>query len=1474
MASSTTKLQALFGVLLLVTVGPVSGMMTGTGAGPLQTAGNDIPGTSAGNQAVTTAGNEPTRTQSTQTPASTAGNQATGPLSTSWNGSTEPNASAIEQLAPRENDSHPYPLVGDNQPTDPDGDGLYEDVNGDGAVNIVDVDALSRHLGSTAAGANWSAYDYTGDNRTDVGDIQWLFNKGQSTLVNDTDGDGLPDSYERSVTRTDPTQADSNGDNIIDGLEDWDSDSLVAYTEFREGTDSRDNDTDGDGLSDGFETPIQELDPTNPDTDGDGVTDAEEDLDGDGLTVETELRYNTSVRQPDTDYDSVSDGNEVNKFGTDPRSQTSDNDTLTDGEEVQIGTDPNLADSDADGVRDGQEDFDDDELVTRTELDVGLNPFEADTDSDGLPDGFEEPIGALNATHNDTDSDGTLDGVEDIDTDGLTNRAELDNGTLLSVNDTDGDSLTDAEEIKHYGTNPLVIDTDNDTVPDGLEVKQGTDPLSRDSDGDGTPDRNETVTITISPETSNATVEIQGSMGVSQDVSVKTLSSGVNKTNMTAGPILHVRNETSFESATVTIPIDSSVPESELRRLTMLKWNGSTSQPYQPINSTVDAENRTVSATVQNFSFFVPGVVARTQGEVIAADSIAPKTPLSRSNLTSFDCSGECHWDSTPATPLIYEQDKPRFYDETELRLVAGTKDEDSGPNEGISNCRGIQQNVSIKNGSTLENQTICIQSISPASGTQQIPDTGRQYRVKNPSYLRVNTDTADAQKGSSSAALIQPAITSEQNTTSAVLEFHQSDSEELKLHHDSAPIGTNPSITVEISAVNRDWTRKLQLGTNGGSTRTIDLESFPGERFQISIEAHNVEASFRTKVYADSDGDSLYDYIEQKEIIAMYDRFHLIELDPHDADTDGDGISDGREISYGPLGVADRMTITSFRSDPSNQDTDGDGLSDGTEFETRTVQVGPGAVKGANSPQGASLRDQTQSKRIKTSPLDPDTDDDGLRDESEQNLGLNPSSATSADPRVRQSQALIESLSPRQRRVIGFPSMYGRADIDDASADFDFVIDDAGSSTRDKLVFTALDGTGRTDTWLGNKQEFSEGTDPLDPDTDDDGLTDGQEVKGLTKQTSFWGRTSLTEDPDLSFGTDPTDADTDGDKYWDGWIGVYGVGHTDNVILYREHLNTGSGIEGNEIISEQAGYHDTWEAPSPSGIDIDGDELFEHSNLHIGELHWRSVDDSQPGNPTSSSVTPSPSLSVEVDYDDDVDPVMLDAVKAAAENYEMYDVDVTYYIDDELTRDDLTHASGSWWTDPDNEYPPTTRDDADEIQENYHDDTENKVYLYLTPSGGGDGLFKAPDWSNKAGVASSDGDGQWGRNFGMVVFQEASTGSNPDIDTRIKIQKVVMHETGHIIGVGRGDDSLFRGSKKTSEVYSGTEPDPDEEKVSLHSGGSYEKTDRWSIMSKGWSLDYTWTVQPEAAIHLKFSIQEVFTLEVDKAVEETHEIE
>jgi len=189
-------------------------------------------------------------------------------------------------VGPRADTDRPYAVAG-NQPTDPNNDGLYEDVNGDGAVNIIDADALQRNRQSAAVGANWTAYDFTGDNRTDVGDVQWLFNATQSSVINDSDGHGLPNEYELNVTETDPSQADSDADGRIDGLEDFDGDNLTAYHEYRLGTDPRNNDTDSDGLADGFESQRPGLDPTTADTDGDGVFDPQEDLDGDNLSVPT-----------------------------------------------------------------------------------------------------------------------------------------------------------------------------------------------------------------------------------------------------------------------------------------------------------------------------------------------------------------------------------------------------------------------------------------------------------------------------------------------------------------------------------------------------------------------------------------------------------------------------------------------------------------------------------------------------------------------------------------------------------------------------------------------------------------------------------------------------------------------------------------------------------------------------------------------------------------------------------------------------------------------------------------------------------------------------------------------------------------------------------------------------------------------------------------------------------------------------------
>ncbi len=85
-------------------------------------------------------------------------------------------------------------------------------------------------------------------------------------------------------------------------------------------------DTDGDGLSDDYETSIG-TNPNNPDTDGDGLSDG------------NEVSRGTNPLHPDTDGDGLTDGNEIAR-GTNPLQADTDGDAFNDGEEVTAGTDP------------------------------------------------------------------------------------------------------------------------------------------------------------------------------------------------------------------------------------------------------------------------------------------------------------------------------------------------------------------------------------------------------------------------------------------------------------------------------------------------------------------------------------------------------------------------------------------------------------------------------------------------------------------------------------------------------------------------------------------------------------------------------------------------------------------------------------------------------------------------------------------------------------------------------------------------------------------------------------------------------------------------------------------------------------------------------------------------------------------------------------------------------------------------------
>ncbi len=91
-----------------------------------------------------------------------------------------------------------------------------------------------------------------------------------------------------------------------------------------------------------------------------------------------------------------------------------------------------------------------------------------------------------------TRENGKLKCLHDTDGDGLANKVEKqDLGTNPLLADTDGDSLNDGFEVAN-GIDPLATDTDGDRLRDGFEVANGIDPLATDTDNDGLNDRVET----------------------------------------------------------------------------------------------------------------------------------------------------------------------------------------------------------------------------------------------------------------------------------------------------------------------------------------------------------------------------------------------------------------------------------------------------------------------------------------------------------------------------------------------------------------------------------------------------------------------------------------------------------------------------------------------------------------------------------------------------------------------------------------------------------------------------------------------------------------------------------------------------------------------------------------------------------------------------------------------------------------------
>jgi hypothetical protein len=136
----------------------------------------------------------------------------------------------------------------------------------------------------------------------------------------DTDGDGLPDTWERAY---------GLGVGTANATADPDGDGVDNLAEYQNGTMPVLADSDMDGLDDGTELNVLHSDPLNADTDGDGmpdgwehahglnvlVADAFDDADGDGVNNRVEFERGTDPQSRDSNGDGIDDGVELARSG-------------------------------------------------------------------------------------------------------------------------------------------------------------------------------------------------------------------------------------------------------------------------------------------------------------------------------------------------------------------------------------------------------------------------------------------------------------------------------------------------------------------------------------------------------------------------------------------------------------------------------------------------------------------------------------------------------------------------------------------------------------------------------------------------------------------------------------------------------------------------------------------------------------------------------------------------------------------------------------------------------------------------------------------------------------------------------------------------------------------------------------------------------------------------------------------------------